>query len=133
MDDKALELKFNGELYVAGRENTMLFTFFGALATFNHVYLLPVQGEGQVVGGYVWNDHNTYQPIVDFIQAYNLPQILNSNKVSKGDRDAYKEAHPSGLWLPGDRIDLPKAGYKDLEDLYFTDSFPEDWDENKPL
>lgn len=129
MSDKAMELRFNGESYIAHRENTYLFTFFGRLAMYDHVYLVPEQREDVIVGGYIWNDHKTYQALVDFIRTYHFPQRLNSNEVADCDIDAYKKAHPSGLWVPDNRVDLPTGSYSDLEDLYFTDSFPEEWDE----
>lgn len=129
MENKAMEIKFNGELYLAGRDNTLLFTHFGKLAMYDHVFLIPQEGEDGDVGGYIWNDHQAYQPVVDFIQTYNFPQRLNLTNVAECDVAAHKEAHPSGLWVPDNSIKLPKGTYTDLEDLYFTDSFPEEWDE----
>lgn len=106
----------------------MLFTFFGKLAMYDHVYLVPQQGETAPIGGWVWSDQKVYQPLVDFIITHKLPQRLNSNEVAKCDKQAFRQAHPNGLLLPNGRIDLPKPDYRDLEDLYFEDSYPEEWD-----
>lgn len=119
-------MRFNGEEYLATRHNTLLFTHFGELAMYNHVYMIPEQGESAVLGGYIWSDHKLYLPVVEFIQTHNFPQRLNSNDVAQEDIDAFKHSHPTGLQTT-DSFELPKGKYEDLKDLYFTDSFPEDW------
>lgn len=126
MRDYELPMRFNGEQYNANRHNTLLFTHFGELAMYDHVYMIPVQGENVVLGGYIWSDHKLYLPLREFIQVHNLPQRLNSNDVAQEDIDAFRHSHPHGLQKPGD-YGLPTASYQELEDLYFNESFPQDW------
>lgn len=129
-EDRGLELKFNGEVYLATRRNTLLFTFFGKLAMYNHVYMIPEQGEEGPLGGYIWSDYESYPTILKFIQDYDLPQRLNSNEVASEDIIAFNNSHPNGLLLPEEKeLELPKAEYDDVEDLYFNDSFPEEWND----
>ena len=128
MRDNAMRIKWSGIEYLANRENTILFTFFGELAVYNHVYLIPERINRREIGGYVWSDNKIYQPVVDFIVANCFAQRLNSNDVANEDLRAFAQAHPAGLQMPDPNLLLPKGTYDDLKDLYFTDSFPEDWE-----
>lgn len=128
MSDMGLELKFNGELYLATRHNTMLFTFFYE-PKYDHVYSITEQRDDSIVGGYIWNDHSVYETLVEFIQTHRFQQRLNSVEVADCDKDAWQQAHPNGLYLPDNRIALPKPDYDDVKDLYFNDSFPEEWEQ----
>lgn len=126
-NDIGLEMKFNGERYIATRHNTVLFTFFGSLAMYDHVFMVPEQGETGPLGGYIWNEHSVYESLVQFIQEYKFMQRLNSTDIAQCDLDAWNQAHPSGLYLPDTDARLPRPDYSDVEDLYFNDSFPEEW------
>lgn len=99
--DPQLELRIRGEQFFATRENTTLFTFFGSLAMFNHVFLeLGEQDEHTALGAYVFCDHPAYEQIGNFVAEHNFPMVLNRNEVPPCDEDAWTNAHPIEDFVP---------------------------------
>lgn len=107
MDD-SLELNVMGESFRANRFNTTLFTFFGELALYNHVFLeMSQQDEETVTGAYVFCDNNVYEALARHIVSNDFPMVLNRTDVPACDQDAWARSH--------------------IDDLSGSDSFPEEW------
>lgn len=130
MSEVGLEIRFDGEPYLATRENTILFTHFGELAVYDHVYMIPVEGFDGLLGGYMWSDHQHYAAVEGFVRVHNFMQHLNLSKVADNDKLEFKRSHPNGLYLPTADVGLPEPNYEDLEDLYFGEGFPGEWTED---
>lgn len=107
--DAFIPLDMNGERFHAHRGNTTLFTFFGEVAMFNHVFLQTGETEETAEGAYIFCDHPAYGPIAQFASEQDFPMVLNRLEVPQCDQDAWDNSH--------------------LGDIRGQDSFPDEWDE----
>lgn len=108
--DPGLPLEFNQEPFEATRHNTTIFTYFGQLAMYNHVFVQTRAEEQSMIGAYVFCDHPAFQYITSHAMEYDWPMVLNRNEVPECDMTAWDNAH--------------------LGDLRGTDSFPDEWQED---
>lgn len=101
-DEPKLELSVRGEQFFATRQNTTLFTFYGEIAMFNHVFLelQDAEDENQMMGAYVFCDHAAYQELGNFIVEHNFPMVLNRNDLPECDEQAWRNAHPIEDFVP---------------------------------
>lgn len=83
-------VKLNGEPFELSRDNTSLYTFFGALAMYNHVY---IQTDPDRKGGaHIFDALNPreYDNVAKVIVDRQWPQILNCNKAYIYEMNAFE-------------------------------------------
>lgn len=88
----SVELLIGETTFNMNRHNTSLFTFLGALATHDHIFLVHEQEETRAYGTYVWNYNEHYQALAEFIMEHDFPAHLNMLAVGQCDLDAYDNA-----------------------------------------
>lgn len=144
-----IEISINGEPFKVNRENTVLFTFIGKLAVFNHVFLMvdEEREESSVKGGYLFAGQPCYEELRAFVEENNYPQHINMNEVADCDRDAWEtmfQATQKGQKVidttategpPKYSEPLPELTgrweEKDITDLLDNESFPKEWEDDK--
>jgi hypothetical protein len=113
-----LPIGINGEDFEVTRHNTSLFTFLGANAIKNHVFMvIKDNGDGSCEGTHVFRSFmpEAYDALAAHIIEYNFPQHLNLNDVAEIDEDAFSGA-------------VRANAEKDLNDL---DKFLDEWNDGK--
>jgi hypothetical protein len=96
--------------FLMTRGNAVLFTFFGRLATRNHVFLITgEEDEGVTTGSYIFAHATAYNALVSFMAEYEYPARLNSLDVPQCDEDAFQRS-------------LEQIGGEEIEDF-----IPDDW------
>lgn len=95
--DASLDVSFPEGLKVtANRFNTTLYTFFGDLAMYNHVFIVTAEdadAEDEVEGQHVFCDDPRYQALWELVIYHDFPAVLNSLGVYPGDKAAYDAQH----------------------------------------
>lgn len=93
-EDAEIHLNISdGSEFDADRYNTKLFTFFGKLATRNHVFFMTHENDDNTVNGfYVFAHATIYQAIVDRMFAYEFPMELNAIEIPACDEAAYQRS-----------------------------------------
>ena len=88
-DEIILNVSDGSEILV-NRYNTTLFTFFGELATRNHVFIQTGESEDETVTGfYIFSHASVYHALVERIAAFDFPMQLNSVTIPKCDEEAF--------------------------------------------
>lgn len=96
--------------FLMTRENAVLFTFFGRLATRNHVFLITGETEDEVMtGSYIFAHATAFNALASFMAEYDYPARLNHLEVPDGDETAFQRS-------------LDQLGGEDIEDF-----IPDDW------
>ena len=80
--------------FLMTRENAVLFTFFGRLATRNHVFLITEETdeEGITSGSYIFAHATAFNALASFMAEYDYPARLNSLEVPQCDEDAFERS-----------------------------------------
>lgn len=105
-----LRLNIGGEELEFGRENVSLFTFLGHLAAYDHVFLVKENEEGEDECLYIFQTHEGYTEVKDFVVRNNYPQHMHLTEVSPTDTRVFDMYH-----------------YYDIKS---EASFPEEWIES---
>jgi len=90
-----LVIALNGKDFELNRRNTSLFTFIGANACKDHIFIvLGENDDGTCEGTYIFQEfmEQGFIAIENHIIAHDFPQHLNLNDVSKIDEDAFERA-----------------------------------------
>ena len=90
-----LPIQINGEDFEVNRYNTSLFTFIGANAVKNHVFIVIKEDvEGVTECTRIWEEfmEPAYIALENHIIAHDYPQHLNLNQVSQIDEDDFERA-----------------------------------------
>lgn len=83
----------DGTEYLATRYNTTLFTFFGKLATRNHVFFETAENDdGTISGFYIFAHANIYQAILERVAEFDFPMELNKLQVPDCDEAAFQKS-----------------------------------------
>lgn len=106
-NEPALEVTMNGERFLATRENTTLFQFFGHLAVYDHVFIQTSFEDSTPKGAYLFRNQEVWGDLVDFIVTNEYPQHVCLREVAQCDVDAFERT------MYGDVRGLP--------------SFPQEW------
>jgi hypothetical protein len=90
-----MDIQLNGEPFEVNRRNTSLFTFIGANACKDHVFIvLEDNADGTVEGTHIFeadpNLVDAYTELAGHIQEHDYPMHLNLNDVSQIDEDAFE-------------------------------------------
>ena len=104
-----IKLEFgDGSEFEATPDNTALFTFMGALACYDHVFIAMEEPENnRVQGSYVFISNKMFGPLVEHILEHDYPLHLNLRQVAECDEEAYarmihKEADDLDAGVPED-------------------------------
>ena len=106
-EEPALEITINGERFLATRENTTLFQFFGRLAIYDHIFIETGMRDSTPTGAYLFRDLEVWEDMADYIVANEYPQHVCLTEVAECDIDAFD-----------------RTMYTDVRHLR---SFPQDW------
>jgi hypothetical protein len=90
-----LVIALNGVDFELTRQNTSLFTFIGANACKDHVFIvLSDNPDGTCEGTYIFQEfmEQGFIAIENHIIAHDFPQHLNLNEASQVDNDAFERA-----------------------------------------
>ncbi len=87
--EPALQITMNGAEFIATRDNTTLFQFFGHLAIYDHVFIQTGFDESTPTGAYLFRNQDVWHDIVDFIVTNEYPQHVCMPEVAQCDRDAF--------------------------------------------
>lgn len=74
------------------RHNAHLFTFFGELATRNHIFLITEEHEDSMSGSYIFNWSPVFTQLAGFMAEYDYPMRLNQLEVPECDQNAFETA-----------------------------------------
>jgi len=77
----------DGVEFEATRDNTILFTFMGRLALYNHVFFIRDEEKGQ--GSYLFNLHPSFNEVSEYMLENNYPAHINMREVAQCDVDAF--------------------------------------------
>lgn len=79
-------------------DNTSLFTFAGAAAMYNHVFLtLEEVEENHMRGTYIFSENSGYVAIATYILEHNYPAHLNMLEAAECDQQAWRDTYMSNL------------------------------------
>lgn len=105
--DPSTDISFSDGLEVtATRYNTTLFTFFGDLAMYNHVFIVVGEDpdaedfENEIEGRYIFSDDRRYPDLLKFVILNDFPQVLNRNDVLDIEVVAYADQHDPDVAQP---------------------------------
>lgn len=113
-----LTIGLNGEDFEVTRHNTSLFTFIGANAIKNHVFMvIKDNGDGSCEGTHVFRSFmpEAYDALEEHIVEYNFPQHRYLTDVAAVDEDAFQQA-------------IHANAEKDFGDI---DKFLEEWNDGQ--
>lgn len=102
MSEVFARLNFNnGEILEARQDNTRLYRHVGALALFDHVFVVADDDRGV----YLWSHVEGYEQVAILAVENDCELHLNLQSVSKYDREAYERHALADLedgpdWLP---------------------------------
>lgn len=82
-----MRIQFDGEEFIATRENTVLYTFLGDLAMYDHVYL--VVDEENSTASYVFSTNPGYAPMKAYMEENQYCMHLNLPRVCDMDRKVF--------------------------------------------
>lgn len=88
--EPALEIDMNGEKFIATRDNTTLFQFFGHLAIYDHVFIEMGMEESTPIGAYLFKTQEVWDELVDFMVTNEFPQHVALRDVGQCDVDAFE-------------------------------------------
>ena len=80
----------NGHDIEATRDNTMLYTYLGAQAIYNHIFVVKDDEGAQAGGAYIFSDLPVFGEIRDYMQRNDFTQYLNMRDVAECDKQAYE-------------------------------------------
>lgn len=81
------------EPFLLTRYNGHLYTFFGNLATRNHVFLQTGETVDNVTPGVcIFSFANIYSTLASFMLRHDYPMVLNALEVPPGDEATFKKA-----------------------------------------
>lgn len=110
MNDKEPVINFtlgDGTEIEGRRHNTMLFTFMGELACYDHIFLMLEETPEGVAGRYMWSSNESYPKLKEYMLEHNYTTYLNVQEISDEDKSSWEEHH--------------------LKDIRRDDTFPETW------
>lgn len=81
-----------GEPFEMTRDNGTLFTFFGHLATRNHVFLMMNETDDVMRGMYIFAHHASYAALASFMVDHDYPMRLNGRAVPGCDENAFQQS-----------------------------------------
>lgn len=105
-----MSLRINGAEFKATRDNTSLFTFFGRLAVYDHIFIHTGEEEDDdnvQLGAYIFSNARLFLEMVDYMVTNEYPQHVALREVAECDLKAFDRAQ--------------------LGDLRESDTFPEEW------
>ncbi len=89
-EDPYLEARIDGELVVFSRFNSCVYTFFGELAVYNHIFVeIADLGDNAIEAYYIFKDNPMYQKIGKFMLENRFPMFLNQVEVPVVDLEAW--------------------------------------------
>ena len=101
------------EEFLMNRTNAKLYTFFGHLATRNHVFLITgEEREDVTIGTYVFAHSEAYAVLCQFMVQHAYPMNLNGIEVAECDENAFQRSMEQIEASGGSMVD---------------DYLPEDW------
>lgn len=106
-NEPGLQITMNGQEFVATRDNTTLFQFFGHLAVYDHVFIQTGMEDSTPTGAYLFRNQEVWHDLVDFIVTNEYPQHVCLREVAQCDVDAFD-----------------RTMYTDVRQ---QDTFPQDW------
>lgn len=94
----------DGSEQLMTRHNSRLYTFFGNLATRNHVFIVKEEREESSIGAYIFAHSDAYQPIVSFMLTHQFPMSINNVEVAQCDEDAFQRSLDQLSESAGDNV-----------------------------
>jgi hypothetical protein len=88
-------LRYSTGNFLMDRSNATLYTFWGDLATRDHVFLVTDPGaetDSTVTGTYIFNWSSAYEHLVEFMIENQYPCRLNQLSVPECDENAFNTA-----------------------------------------
>lgn len=87
-DEPQMGLYINGgEEFIATRDNSTLYKFFGHLALYDHAFFVIDEHAGQ--GFYIFNQHPSFAEMAEYMIENDYPSHLNIRQVSECDVQAF--------------------------------------------
>ena len=77
----------DGFEFEAKPDNTVLFTFMGKLALYDHVFFIRDEEKGQ--GSYLFNLHSSYEEVKGYMLENGYPAHINMQEVAECDMNAF--------------------------------------------
>lgn len=107
-EEPALNIKLDGQEFEINRRNTMLYTFIGELAIYDHIFITTCEEEGRQTGTYIFKPNKGYMDLATFMMEKAFPAQLNMPRVADCDVQAFENHY--------------------LRDVRGLESFPEEWE-----
>lgn len=84
-----INLNVNEDTVEARRDNTTLYTFLGALALYNHIFVVTDEESQTSPGFYIFADQPVFQEMAKYMFDTDYPMHLNMQEVAECDLNAY--------------------------------------------
>lgn len=109
MEPEPLRIEAEDEILEFDRQHAFLYTFMGANACYDHVFVVYDGEDGHAPSAeYIWSDNPVFPEASEYLFDNDFPLCLNGIKPSKQDREVWR-------WQHG------------LEEFDQMESFPEHW------
>lgn len=90
-DEPAMILDLPSGDFEARRDNTSLFTFLGAIACYDHVFVQTGDIEDNVMSGtYIFSTHPAFEKMSEYMVENDYPMHLNLQEAAECDRTAWE-------------------------------------------
>lgn len=95
MSEPEFPLRIEGEKFAATRENTILFTFMGFNACYDHIFV--VMNEDPPEAAYIWCSSPDYEEIANFMDDNDYTMHLNLPEAFGQDITVFERHHYSDV------------------------------------